>query len=94
MFPLCSNCVQADSWLTGADISQVFLLTAAFFSGEFFLSAGSLICFSVKKFAQRNFSPLKEKICWTENLPVPAIFAQTILKYATGIVCDHPENSD
>src|SRR6266487_5268041 len=50
MFPLCSNCVQADSWLTGADISQVFLLTAAFFSGEFFLSAGSLIFFSVKNF--------------------------------------------
>jgi len=64
------------------------------FSGDFFLATCSLICFSVKKFAQRNFSPLKEKISWTENLPVPAIFVQTILKYAAGIVVIIRKNSD
>jgi hypothetical protein len=54
------------------------------FSGDFYLSTASLIFFSVKKFAQKFFSPLTEKISWTEKLPTHVIFAQTILKYATG----------
>jgi hypothetical protein len=64
------------------------------FSGGFFLSVAWRKIISAKKFVERNFSPLTEKNCWTEILPTPVIFAQTILKYATRNEMIIRKNSD
>jgi len=53
-----------------------------------------MIFFSVKKFVERNFSPLTENISRRKKLLSRSICPQTILKYALTVVWYHPENSD
>jgi len=72
----------------------ILLLFDGIFIYDFLLATNRMIFFSVKKFVERNFSPLTENISRRKKLLSRSNCPQTILKYALTVDCYHPENSD